>query len=85
MRPRCCPIFIERGLDPEQRMLFVIDGSKELRKAVRSVFGKVPVQRCLWHKERDVMAHLPERDRRQGPDAPGVAGDRLAARARAPH
>ena len=54
---------VERGLDPEQGMLFVIDGSKALRKAVRSVFGEVPVQHCLWHKERNVMHHLPERDR----------------------
>jgi putative transposase len=54
---------VERGLDPEQGMLFVLDGSKALRKAVRSVFGDVPVQRCLWHKERNVMQHLPERDR----------------------
>ena len=54
---------VERGLDPEQGMLFVLDGSKALRKAVRSVFGEVPVQRCLWHKERNVMQHLPERDR----------------------
>jgi putative transposase len=54
---------VERGLDPEQGMLFVLDGSKALRKAVRSVFGEVPVQRCLWHKERNVMHHLPERDR----------------------
>jgi transposase-like protein len=41
----------------------VLDGSKALRKAVRSVFGDVPVQRCLWHKERNVLGHLPERDR----------------------
>jgi putative transposase len=54
---------VERGLDPEQGMLFVLDGSKALRKAVRSVFGEVPVQRCLWHKERNVLRHLPERDR----------------------
>jgi len=40
---------VERSLDPEQGMLFVLDGSKALRKAVRSVFGEVPVQRCLWH------------------------------------
>jgi hypothetical protein len=26
---------VERGLDPEQGMLFVLDGSKALRKAVR--------------------------------------------------
>jgi putative transposase len=56
---------VERGLDPEQGMLFVLDGSKALRKAVRTVFGEVPVQRCLWHKERNVMGHLPERDRAQ--------------------
>ncbi len=56
---------VERGLDPEQGMLFVLDGSKALRKAVRSVFGEVPVQRCLWHKERNVLQHLPERDRPQ--------------------
>ena len=42
---------VERGLDPEQGMLLVIDGSNALRKAVRAVFGEVPVQRCLWHKE----------------------------------
>jgi putative transposase len=54
---------VERGLDPEQGMLFVLDGSKALRKAVRSVFGEVPVQRCIRHKERNVMHHLPERDR----------------------
>jgi transposase-like protein len=54
---------VERGLDPAQGMLFVLDGSKALRKAVRSVFGEVPVQRCLWHKERNVLGHLPERDR----------------------
>jgi putative transposase len=54
---------VERGLDPEQGMLFVLDGSKALRKAVRSVFGEVPVQRCLWHKERNVLAHIAERDR----------------------
>jgi len=54
---------VERGLDPEQGMLFVIDGAKALRKAIRSVFGEVPVQRCIRHKERNVLEHLPERDR----------------------
>jgi putative transposase len=52
-----------RGLDPEQGILFVIDGSKALRKAIRQVFGEVPVQRCIRHKERNVLDHLPERDR----------------------
>ena len=55
---------VDRGLDVEQGMLFVIDGSKALRKAVRLVFGNdVPVQRCVQHKERNVLDHLPERDR----------------------
>jgi len=54
---------VERGLDPEQGILFVLDGAKALRKAVRAVFGAVPVQRCIRHKERNVMGHLAERDR----------------------
>jgi putative transposase len=54
---------VERGLDPEQGMLFVLDGGKALRKAVRAVFGEVSVQRCVRHKERNVMGHLAERDR----------------------
>src|SRR4051812_36620802 len=54
---------VERGLDPEQGILFVIDGAKALRKAVRNVFGDAPVQRCLRHKERNVIDHLPERER----------------------
>ena len=42
----------------------MIDGSKGLRKAIRQVFGNdVPVQRCVQHKERNVLDHLPERDR----------------------
>jgi putative transposase len=54
---------VERGLDPEQGILFVIDGAKALRKAIRTVFGEAPVQRCLRHKERNVLEHLPERER----------------------
>jgi putative transposase len=33
---------VERGLDPEQGILFVIDGAKALRKAIRTVFGDAP-------------------------------------------
>ncbi len=54
---------VERGLDPEQGILFVIDGAKALRKAIRNVFGDAPVQRCVRHKERNVLDHLPERER----------------------
>ncbi|MBV9049553.1 MAG: IS256 family transposase [Solirubrobacterales bacterium] len=55
---------VDRGLDVEQGLLFIIDGSKALRKAIREVFGDdVPVQRCVQHKLRNVVDHLPERDR----------------------
>ncbi len=55
---------VDRGLDPEQGILFVIDGAKALRKAIRDVFGqRAPVQRCQRHKERNVTDQLPERDR----------------------
>ena len=55
---------VDRGLDPEQGILFVIDGAKALRKAIRTVFGeRAPVQRCIRHKERNVLDHLAERDR----------------------
>jgi putative transposase len=54
---------VGRGLDVEQGVLVVLDGSKALRAAVDEVFGPVPVQRCIRHKERNVLDHLPERDR----------------------
>jgi putative transposase len=54
---------VERGLDIEQGVLVVLDGSKALRAAVDEVFGPVSVQRCIRHKERNVLEHLPERDR----------------------
>jgi transposase-like protein len=55
---------VDRGLDAEQGVLVVIDGAKALRAAVRAVLGeRTPVQRCVRHKERNVIEHLPERDR----------------------
>jgi putative transposase len=54
---------VGRGLDVEQGVLVVLDGSKALRAAVAEVFGPVPVHRCVRHKERNVLEHLPERDR----------------------
>jgi len=55
---------VDRGLDVGQGVLCVLDGAKALRKAVREVLGHdTPVQRCIRHKERNVLEHLPERDR----------------------
>src|SRR5262245_13980129 len=54
---------VARGLDLGQGVLCVVDGAKALRKAIDEVLGPVPVQRCIRHKERNVLDHLPERDR----------------------
>jgi putative transposase len=52
---------IERGLRADDSILFVIDGGKGLRKALRDVFGdRAIVQRCQVHKMRNVREHLPE-------------------------
>ena len=52
---------VKRGLDPQQKLLFVIDGSKALRSAIDQVFGdRHPVQRCRNHKIKNVMDHLPD-------------------------
>jgi transposase-like protein len=57
---------VDRGLDPDQAILFVIDGAKALRRAIRDVFGEhALVHRCHRHKERNVTDLLPERDRDQ--------------------
>ncbi|MGZ6639121.1 MAG: IS256 family transposase [Solirubrobacteraceae bacterium] len=57
---------VDRGLDPDQGILFVIDGGKALRKAIKDVFGEhALVHRCHRHKERNITDLLPERDRPQ--------------------
>ncbi len=55
---------IDRGLVVERARLFVIDGGKGVRKAIRETFaGWALVQRCQIHKVRNVAEHLPERKR----------------------
>ena len=52
---------VARGLNPERRYLFVIDGAKALRAAIGRVFGeRAEVQRCQIHKRRNVKEHLPK-------------------------
>lgn len=52
---------IDRGLSREDRFLAVLDGAKALRKGVQMVFGTaVPIQRCIRHKERNVLEYLPK-------------------------
>ncbi|MFY9119107.1 MAG: IS256 family transposase [Syntrophomonadaceae bacterium] len=55
---------VDRGLEYEQGLLAVIDGSKALRKALKDVFGQqVIIQRCQVHKTRNVMDYLPKHKR----------------------
>jgi len=52
---------VERGLDPERARLFIIDGAKALRSAIRKIFGgRGVVHRCQLHKQRNILGHLPE-------------------------
>ncbi len=52
---------VERGLQSNRSRLFIIDGSKALRGAIRNLFGRrALVQRCQVHKLRNVLGHLPE-------------------------
>jgi transposase-like protein len=52
---------VERGVRPNRRRLFVIDGAKALRKAIDQVYGcENEVQRCRNHKRRNVLSHLPK-------------------------
>lgn len=55
---------VERGLDPERPILAVIDGGKAIRSALKATFGeRVLIARCRAHKRRNVLDHLPEKQR----------------------
>ena len=57
---------LERGLHYQQGLLFVIDGSRGIRKAITEVFGEyAAVQRCQWHKRENVVAYLPKSEQRR--------------------
>jgi putative transposase len=55
---------IDRGLVVERARLFVIDGGRGIRSAIRSIFGTwALIQRCQVHKMRNILDHLPEHKR----------------------
>lgn len=57
---------VERGVKPGRKRLFVIDGSKALRKAIDDVYGTDnAVQRCQTHKLRNVVGYLPQQLQKQ--------------------
>jgi hypothetical protein len=52
---------IERGLDPTVCRLFIIDGAKALKKAIRATSGRhTPIQRCQIHKACNILERLPK-------------------------
>jgi putative transposase len=53
-----------RGLRTDRSVLVILDGALALHKAVRAVFGEAAlIQRCQVHKLRNILEHLPERQR----------------------
>jgi transposase-like protein len=50
---------IDRGLAFDQGILFIIDGSKGIERAIEQRFGMHAfIQRCQWHKRENVIAYL---------------------------
>jgi putative transposase len=53
-----------RGLRTDRSLLVILDGALALHKAVRAFFGEAAlIQRCQVHKLRNILDHLPERQR----------------------
>ena len=53
---------VGRGLRLDGRLLCVIDGGKGLRKALDDVLGAgAVIQRCQLHKQRNLLALIPQR------------------------
>ena len=53
-----------RGLRTDRTLLVILDGALALHKATRAVFGAAAlIQRCQVHKLRNILDHLPERQR----------------------
>lgn len=49
----------DRGLNLDNKILFIIDGAKGLSKGIKEVMGnKAVIQRCQWHKRENVVSYL---------------------------
>lgn len=60
---RVCRDFLnslmDRGLNMEHEILFVIDGARGLYKGIKGVLSeKAVVQRCQWHKRENVVGYV---------------------------
>jgi transposase-like protein len=50
---------INRGLAFDQGLLFIVDGSKGIDRAIEQRFGMYALlQRCQWHKRENVISYL---------------------------
>jgi len=50
---------LSRGLNIEEGILAIIDGSKGLASSIRKVFaGKALLQRCQWHKRENIVSYV---------------------------
>lgn len=53
-----------RGLRTDRSLLVMLDGAQALHKTTRAVFGEAAlIQRCQVHTRRNILDHLPERQR----------------------
>ena len=63
----CLSLFrnlLDRGLVVERPRLFVVDGGRGIRSAIRTTFGMwALVHRCHVHKLKNILDHLPEHKR----------------------
>jgi len=52
---------MDRGLNIDQGLLCVIDGSKGLYSGIKKAFReRIFIQRCQWHKRENVVNYLPK-------------------------
>lgn len=50
---------VDRGLVFDQGILFIVDGSKGIDRAIEQRFGIYAfIQRCQWHKRENVISYL---------------------------
>lgn len=57
---------IDRGLQYQQGLLCLIDGSKGLYSALtKALDGYVAIQRCQWHKRENVISYLPKQNQEE--------------------
>ena len=50
---------INRGLNTDNEILFVIDGAKGIYKGIKSALSeKAVIQRCQWHKRENILKYL---------------------------